>query len=213
MCTVYFKAFALCCTLLCAGQTYGVNVLYGQGTEDIQDVVLYPLMNDTFVCAEHAEGELGGLGDALGKDCMVIRMDTTRMPDRRIPSLFQGDGLKNEDWFGWETALLAPCDGVVMSAQANPVTNRPGELPGAKVQPASDIVFVCQDDHVHVIYAHARDIQVQPGDSVAAGETVAKIGNNAVSRAPHVHVGAWKDETPLQIRFDLSILGKLRRSH
>ena len=116
-------AFYLC--LLFAANFCLVGPLYGQDREATQEVVLHPIMNDTFVCAEHAEGELRKLGDALGKDCMVIRMDSTRAPDKRLPSLFEGSGLKNEDWFGWEVPLLAPCDGTVESTQAPVRTNRP----------------------------------------------------------------------------------------
>ena len=200
--------------LLLAVHGYRGDALFGQAAEGVADVLLHPIMSEAFVCAEHAEGELRRLGDALGKDCMVIRMDSTRAPGRTFPSLFEGDGLENEDWFGWEVPLLAPCDGTVKSAKANPATNRPGSFPpsGSTGNPASEIEFVCLDS-VHVIYAHVRNIHVQPGDSVAAGAAVAEVGNNAVSKAPHVHVGAWKGETPLQIRFDLRALGKLRRSN
>ena len=44
---------------------------------------------------------------------MVIRMDSTKAPDKCLPSLFEGDGLENENWFRWEVPLLAPCDGTV----------------------------------------------------------------------------------------------------
>lgn len=187
------------------------RTLRAQEQAAIPSVVLHPIVNDTFACAEHAEGELNRLGDALGKDCMVIRMDSTRAPGRRLPSLYEGDGLENEGWFGWGVPLLAPCDGAVESTAENLTSNRPGELPGKDVQPASEIVFACASE-VHVIYAHVRSFGVQPGDSVAAGDPVAEIGNNAVSRAPHVHVGAWEGDTPLQIRFDLRVLGELRRA-
>ncbi len=179
----------------------------------VPEVVLHPIMNDTFVCAEHAEGELEKLGDALGKDCLVIRMESTGDPDKYLPRLFRGDGLENEDWFGWEVPLLAPCEGTVAAVEDSPRTNRPGDFgpAGGTATPASEIEFVCFDG-VRVVYAHARNIDVAPGDSVAAGEVVAEIGNNGVSKAPHVHVGAWRGETPLQVRFDLRVLGELRRS-
>ena len=44
-----------------------------------------------------------------------------------------------------------------------------------------------------------------------AGRVVAKIGNNGMSYHPHVHIGAWKDDTAHQIRFDLNATGKLQR--
>ncbi|WP_147302681.1 M23 family metallopeptidase [Thalassotalea euphylliae] len=39
-----------------------------------------------------------------------------------------------------------------------------------------------------------------------AGESIAKVGNNGYSCNPHIHVGAWKDNLPLQIRFDQKTL-------
>lgn len=54
-----------------------------------------------------------------------------------------------------------------------------------------------------MVYAHVREIKVEEGQQVKAGEVVARVGNNGNSRSPHVHVGAWQDETPLQIQVDL----------
>ncbi|RCW42433.1 M23 family metallopeptidase [Paenibacillus prosopidis] len=51
------------------------------------------------------------------------------------------------------------------------------------------------------------DLSVKEGDNVKAGDIVAKVGNNGYSRHPHIHVGAWKGNIPLQIRFDLKSMG------
>ena len=48
---------------------------------------------------------------------MIIGMDSTRGVS--IPSLFEGDGLENNDWFGWEEPVLAPCNGSVISTDTN----------------------------------------------------------------------------------------------
>ena len=53
-----------------------------------------------------------------------------------------------------------------------------------------------------MLIAHVKDVRVAEGDSVVAGEIVASVGNNGYSRQPHVHIGAWRGETALQIRFD-----------
>lgn len=191
-------------------QPCGINKLLAQGSEAIEAVVLYPVMNTTFTCAEHAEGELTHLGDAYGRDCMVIRNDTTRSKGHRIPSLFRNNGLNNEDWFGWEVPVLAPCDGTVASVNINGMTNQPGRIPDrTELEGASEIRFSCEHG-VQVVYAHIRKPTVKPGEPVRSGQEVALIGNNAVSTAPHIHVGAWKGNTPLQIRFDLRTLGKIR---
>jgi len=34
------------------------------------------------------------------------------------------------------------------------------------------------------------------------GQVIAQVGNNGRSHHPHIHVGAYKDTEPLQIRFD-----------
>lgn len=187
----------------------GIN-LFAQNNKEIDAVVLYPVMNTTFICAEHAEGELANLGDAYGRDCMVIRNDTTRLKGHRIPSLFKNNGLKNEDWFGWGVPVLAPCDGTVTSVKINDMTNQPGSIPDRpELKGASEIRFSCENG-VQVVYAHIRNPSIESGQSVNAGQEVALIGNNAVSTAPHIHLGAWKGEMPLQIRFDLRVLGKIR---
>lgn len=194
-------------------QFCGIKDLFAQGSREIEAVVLYPVMKTTFTCAEHAEGELTNLGDVYGKDCMVIQNDTTRTKGRRIPSLFLNDGLENKEWFGWEAPVLAPCDGVVTSVNINDMTNQPGKIPArSDLEGASEIRFSCDDD-VQVVYAHIRNPNVRADQSVKAGEVVARIGNNAVSTAPHIHIGAWKSETPLQIRFDLRALGQIRSNN
>jgi murein DD-endopeptidase MepM/ murein hydrolase activator NlpD len=77
---------------------------------------------------------------------------------------------------------------------------------------------------VQVGYVHVRDIQVQVGDTVRAGDVVARIGNNGNSTSPHLHVGAMRgdlvgamngefpaeDVVALQVRFDLEAMGRLR---
>ena len=51
----------------------------------------------------------------------------------------------------------------------------------------------------------ARVVRVwrNEGDTVRAGQFVARVGNNGYGRSPHIHVGAWKGQTPYQIRWDL----------
>ena len=39
-------------------------------------------------------------------------------------------------------------------------------------------------------------------DVLIDGEKVAQVGNNGMSRQPHIHIAAWRGKTALQIRFD-----------
>jgi hypothetical protein len=107
----------------------------------------------------------------------------------------------------------------------NPVTNQPG-VPGQG--PSSFLLFQrlgdSTDAPVQVGYVHVQDIRVAVDDTVRAGEVVARIGNNGISDAPHVHVGASLGDlaeamsgeirpegvVPLQVRIDLEAMGRLR---
>lgn len=111
---------------------------------------------------------------------------------------YMADGESNDDWYGWNAPLLAPCDCVVTSVHRNPITNSPGIMGEGR---ASSIRF-SRGDGLQVVYAHVREVRVSEGDDVKAGQVVARVGNNGFSRSPHVHIGAWIGDRPLQIRFD-----------
>jgi hypothetical protein len=174
--------------------------------EPIADVVIHPLFHPHFACFEHPEGQLKRVGDALGADCSIPSL--IGGPIGRWPVFYRNDGRRNEDWYGWNAQVLAPFDGIVDTVHVNPVVNRPGTLGTAR---ASVIVFR-RADGVRVLLAHVQDIRVRAGDSVVAGQMVARVGNNGPAILPHTHVGAWRGDQPLQIRFDLHAMGAMRRA-
>lgn len=182
----------------------------------IEAVLIHPPTAGRYQCSEHALGAEDHVGDALGTDCVVVRAGGGA--DGPFVSFYRGDGTQNEDWHGWEQPLLAPFASVVAAVYQNPVTNAPG-TPGAGR--ASFVLFrrLAADEGgrpVHVGYVHARGVAVAVGDTVAAGQLVARIGNDGRSWHPHVHVGAFLgelgdvDAVPLQVRTDLAALGRLR---
>lgn len=159
----------------------------------IDEIVLAPPFDQPFACAEHPEGQLKSLGDALGTDCMITGGVTAAGGFSRM---YRGDGARNEDWYGWRADVRAPFDGVVKVVHLNLKTNTPGTM---GTPPASVIGFERVDGAV-VAYAHVQDIKVKVGDRVTAGQVVATVGNNGMARNPHLHIGALKDHRPLQIR-------------
>jgi murein DD-endopeptidase MepM/ murein hydrolase activator NlpD len=163
----------------------------------IDSVVLHRLFREFYSSSEHFDGEESALGDALGADCLVQRIVT--VPNGKIVRAFQGDGSRNEDWYGWNAEVLAPFDAVIERVHHNGKTNLPGQF---GTTPASSIVFL-RKDGMRAMFAHVQNIRVGVGDQVRAGQVVALVGNNGFGSCPHIHVGAWKENRPFQIRWDL----------
>lgn len=173
----------------------------------IAEVTLSPLAREPYSCVEHPLGQLEYTGDALGTDCTIIGGITA---DGGFARQFRTDGKANEDWYGWHVTLLAPFDGVVVGAFAKGETNTPGVFG----KPPAAMLQFRRADGVIVVYAHVTDVMVKVGERVVAGQPVAKVGNNGFARAPHTHVGAWRENsnTPLQIRWDLRAMARLQAS-
>lgn len=189
----------------------------------IDAVVIHPPVAADFQCSEHPLGQEDHAGDALASDCRVVRSDGG--PFGSFPRFHSGDGTRNEDWFSWSEPLLAPFDGVVKAILSNPITNQPGTR---GPDPSSAVLFERLGDSpvapIQVGYVHVQDVQVEVGDTVRVGQVVAHIGNNGNSNAPHVHIGAMRGDLarlmsgegspeeviPLQVRFDLAAMGRLR---
>ncbi|MGH7638604.1 MAG: M23 family metallopeptidase [Gemmatimonadaceae bacterium] len=184
----------LLCVMVMASPTVTTAQL-AERPDTIETVLVHPFLDRPFACQEHWEGQLKYLYDALGADCFVLVRGRE----------FRTDGSRNEDYYIWREEVLAPFDGVVAQVIRNPVVNEPGVLGKS---PAGLIVFR-RADGVHVSYAHIDSMRVAKGDSVRAGQVVARVSNNGMSRAPHVHIGARRGNHPLQIRWDLRAMGEL----
>jgi hypothetical protein len=172
----------------------------------IEEVVLHPLFAADFMCSEHFEGQLPYLGDALGSDCMVMG-GLEGDGESGYMKLYRTAGKTNEDWYGWREPVLSPIAGTVDRVNINPVVNTPGQMG----EPPASFVMVTAADGTHVLLAHVSEPAVKQGDVVQAGQQLGVIGNNGFARAPHIHIGAWRGNTPLQIRFDLRAMAALRK--
>jgi Peptidase family M23 len=169
----------------------------------IQQVELAPVFYKPFACIDHPEGQLSDPGDALGTDCLIV--GGLRGLRSGLIRFFDNDGSRNQDWFSWNAEVHAPFAAVVKDIGVNPVINGPG-APG---NPPASYIAMQRDDGVVVVYAHIQNVRVKIGDRVTAGEVVALDGDNGTAKAPHVHVGAYRGQTPLQIRWNLRAEGQV----
>ena len=167
-------------------------------TDTIESVTVGPIFEAYFLCSEHKAGTLTVTGDALGADCQVQSWAEGDGPMFAKP--YRTDGATNEDWYGWGADVISPFDGVVLGLHVNPVANTPGEMG----QPPAGMVLIRREDGVTVLLAHVDEPVVREGETVRRGQKVGAVGNNGMSRNPHIHIGAYRGTTPLQIRWDLT---------
>lgn len=163
-----------------------------------QSVLIHPPIDTEqghLVTTEHTYKPELRPGDQLARDFMLAKLSTDGISRTHI-----NHGKTNKDWYGWRAPVLAPMDATVTRVEDPDTVNTPGTM-NRQAQPG--LIFFQNDDSVTVIYAHAREIKVEEGQQVKAGEKVGRVGNNGNSRNPHIHVGAWKKDTPLQIQVDL----------
>ena len=172
------------------------NNAWTQSDTSPDQFLAHPLFNISYKCAEHAADELPYLGDALGQDC--VPEEFVEQDGRAFMRAFKSNGLTNEDWYGWNQDVLSPCDCEIVNVHINPVTNQPGIMGGP---PASSITLQAQDG-TFIVIAHIQSPIVKKGDKVKAGQVLAKVGNNGMCRNPHIHIGAWREKKPLQIRWN-----------
>lgn len=156
-----------------------------------------PIFHDYYACGEHREDELKYIGDNLGADCTIHTLED--IDGRLIARAYRGNGERNEDWYGWHKDVLSPCDCEVVKININAETNEPGILG----KPPATYMVLKRADGVQFMLAHLDDVQPEVGDRVKAGDKIGIVGNNGYGRTPHIHIGAWHGETPLQVRFDL----------
>jgi hypothetical protein len=111
----------------------------------------------------------------------------------RDGALFEGDGSRNDQWFGFGAPLLAVADGTVVRV----VDGKPDIAPGAPPILATPEDFA--GNHVTVRirpgvfaeYGHLLQgsVQIRVGQHVRAGQQLGRLGNSGNTTAPHLHFG------------------------
>jgi murein DD-endopeptidase MepM/ murein hydrolase activator NlpD len=99
----------------------------------------------------------------------------------------RGAGERNEDYYCFGKAVLAPAEARVVAA----VDRFPDQLPGRAdaEHPAGNHVVLDLGRGEYAVLAHLRagSVSVAPGDRVAAGEELGRCGNSGNTSEPHLH--------------------------
>jgi len=123
-------------------------------------------------------------------------------------------------YFIFGRAVFAPCSGSVVQA-VDGLPDLPPPRADRVHMAGNHVIIRCGE--VWVLLGHLQDgsVTVAPGDSVAAGEVVGRVGNTGNTSEPHLHVHAQRPGTveepfaggPLPIRLDGRYLVRNDRIH
>lgn len=115
-------------------------------------------------------------------------IDFNRLSDENY--LATGDPSVNESWPTYDQPVLAVADATVVRA----ADGFPDQIPDAPEPVTIDeadgnFVILQLADGVFAFYAHLKpgSVEVRPGDSVSAGQQIARTGNSGSSTGPHLH--------------------------
>jgi hypothetical protein len=121
----------------------------------------------------------------------TFAIDWLQLRDGR---LFEGDGSRVEQWYGYGAELLAVADGTVVHVRDGMPEESPNQPP-ANVRTTADYqgnsVVLEIRPGVFAVYAHLQpgSVRVKVGDQVTAGQVLGLLGNTGNSSAPHLHFG------------------------
>lgn len=215
------------------GTALTVAVTFTDGTERSQR---YPLRQEQLLACAAAEGEtyrpaLSGEG---GETALYAASPESRFllwPVRGANAVRLSQDFENPDQSGVWTEVgfdarveTAEDGGTVMVVTYHAAIDIPGES-GTPILAAADgtvretgfdaekgnYLILDHGEGLTTLYAQCREILVTEGQSVAAGDTVAKMGSTGRSTGPHLHFAVLQDgvEQPPLPYFDAETIAQL----
>ena len=128
----------------------------------------------------------------------TFAVDWAKVKNDRI---FDGDGKRLEQYYGFGEDVLAVADGVVVSIHDGMTDQTPfvPMVPKSKSDFGGNNVMEEIAPNVFAWYAHLRQgsIAVKVGDTVKAGAPIGKLGNTGPSEGPHLHLGLLDKPDPV----------------
>ncbi len=99
-----------------------------------------------------------------------------------------GSGEKNEDYYAYGRAILAPADGEVIEAVDGLRDNIPQKTTNDYAY-GGNYVMIKHADDIYSASQHLRrgSVQVKAGQRVKAGQQLGECGNSGNSSEPHLH--------------------------
>ena len=140
---------------------------------------------------------LDGMAQALQWKSNFMRYSYDFVMTDEQGKMYKGDGLKNEDWYGWGAPVTSPGAGKVIRAVADLPDNAKGKRP-----PFSREQFVADPslmwgNHVEIdhgngeisLLAHLKNgsVTLKAGDDVKSGQKIGEMGFSGDAFLVHLH--------------------------
>jgi hypothetical protein len=127
----------------------------------------------------------------------TFSVDWAKVKGERI---FDGEGRRVEQYYGFGETVLAVADGSVVSVHDGMSDATPfvAMAPKSKSDYGGNNVMLKIAPNVFVWYAHLRQgsLKVKVGDAVKAGAPIAQLGDTGPSEGPHLHLGLLDKPDP-----------------
>jgi hypothetical protein len=106
-------------------------------------------------------------------------------------STFRGDPRKNESYYAWNQPILCAEDGKVLTVVDDVPDNLGNAANPANSPPRNGGIVVEHSGNHFSAYYHVRQgsAVVKVGQTVKAGDLLARVGNSGMSSEPHLHFG------------------------
>ncbi|MBW7474703.1 M23 family metallopeptidase [Paenibacillus oenotherae] len=101
---------------------------------------------------------------------------------------YEGDRTKNESYYAFGEAMLAPADGKVAATVNDIADNEPVGTMNSS-QPAGNYVVIDHGNGEYSYLAHLKKgtVKVKKGETVKKGQEIGLCGNSGNSSEPHLH--------------------------
>ena len=125
--------------------------------------------------------------------------------------MYDGDPLKNENWYSYGHPIHAPADGIVIGTVNGLHENVPTSGPTYTVNSKNIggnyvLMKLSSYEDIFAFFAHMipGSLKVKIGDKVRRGQVLGLLGNSGNSGAPHLHFQISNKPYPINTSTDVS---------
>jgi hypothetical protein len=128
-------------------------------------------------------------GDGIQKNYHAGAPDQRWAYDFLVAPYFSGSS-NLADYGCYGVAIVAPVDGVVVSAHDGEPDMTPGVLSNNTTAPTGNHVMLRMETGTYLVIAHMKQgsVMVKTGDNVQEGQQIGQCGNSGNTSEPHIHI-------------------------